>query len=407
MRLISTNVVFVGGAYGKGFLESTMPLANARLQMAADRFQKCFIDGLARRQGVKLSVVTSPFVGSYPFNYGAPFIQGFVEEIGPAAHIRSVRTINLPIVKLFSKFISLLKEMKVVQRLNGTPDLIFVYSINLPYLAAAVIGRMLFGGKTLIPIITDLPIFPGDSLLLYRIYLKYIEWPLVCLLIRRCDRFIVLTKYMPAKLGLNESCCIVIEGIWTSQRARPLASMSGRTPRNIVYTGTLDSRYGVKELVDQFLLLDRSYYMLTLYGDGPLRAYLQSLPAESSVRYGGILDPDEVAAVQCNADLLINPRTNEGEYNKYSFPSKLIEYLASGVPVLCFRLDGVPQKYYDFLHVVNDDGCENLAGAVQRVLSIDRSELLERADRGREFIASSKSADVQIARVMKFVGRLD
>ena len=38
----------------------------------------------------------------------------------------------------------------------------------------------------------------------------------------------------------------------------------------------------------------------------------------------------------------VNPRQNNEEFTKYSFPSKTMEYLASGVPVVAYKLDGIP-----------------------------------------------------------------
>lgn len=44
-----------------------------------------------------------------------------------------------------------------------------------------------------------------------------------------------------------------------------------------------------------------------------------------------------------NADVLVNPRQNDDEYTKYSFPSKNIEYLMTGNAVMAYMLDGIPE----------------------------------------------------------------
>jgi hypothetical protein len=52
------------------------------------------------------------------------------------------------------------------------------------------------------------------------------------------------------------------------------------------------------------------------------------------------------------ADVLVNPRPNNEEYTKYSFPSKNIEYLMTGKPVVGYMLDGMPPIYKEFMFVI-------------------------------------------------------
>ena len=59
----------------------------------------------------------------------------------------------------------------------------------------------------------------------------------------------------------------------------------------------------------------------------------------------GQVSLNEARALQKTADVLVNPRLNEGEYTKYSFPSKTMEYLSTGRPVVCYKLDGIPDEY--------------------------------------------------------------
>jgi glycosyltransferase involved in cell wall biosynthesis len=64
------------------------------------------------------------------------------------------------------------------------------------------------------------------------------------------------------------------------------------------------------------------------------------------------------------ADVLVNPRQNDEAYTKYSFPSKNIEYLLSGNPVVAYMLDGVPEEYRKFMSIVPDDGVDSLKDTI-------------------------------------------
>ena len=62
---------------------------------------------------------------------------------------------------------------------------------------------------------------------------------------------------------------------------------------------------------------------------------------------------------------MINTRTNESEYTKYSFPSKNIEYLLTGKRVVACMLDGMPNCYREYIYeIVNGDYMSAIYNAV-------------------------------------------
>ena len=64
---------------------------------------------------------------------------------------------------------------------------------------------------------------------------------------------------------------------------------------------------------------------------------------------------------------MINPREDNQEYVKYSFPSKNLEYLSTGNKVLCYKLSGIPNDYDKYLYYI-DDYC-SLKNAMEIVLN--------------------------------------
>lgn len=62
------------------------------------------------------------------------------------------------------------------------------------------------------------------------------------------------------------------------------------------------------------------------------------------IQYLGSIPHDEILQLQRTASLLVNPRTPEGIYTKYSFPSKTMEYLASGTPTLYMNCQEFPRN---------------------------------------------------------------
>ena len=124
------------------------------------------------------------------------------------------------------------------------------------------------------------------------------------------------------------------------------------------------------------------------------------------MKYLGQLRRDEVLKLQKGATLLVNPRTPEGEYTKYSFPSKTMEYMASGVPVLMYRLPGIPEEYFKHCYVVEELGENALTKALERVLSKSTEELTEVGLSARSFILKHKNPIAQMGKVVDFIKTL-
>ena len=76
--------------------------------------------------------------------------------------------------------------------------------------------------------------------------------------------------------------------------------------------------------------------------------------------------------MQHKATILVNPRTSEGEFTKYSFPSKTMEYLLAGKSVVINRIPGIPEEYFNYVYTPKDESIEALAECLTNVLDINR-----------------------------------
>ena len=80
----------------------------------------------------------------------------------------------------------------------------------------------------------------------------------------------------------------------------------------------------------------------------------------------GQLPKKEVKKFEDEATVLINPRKDNQEYVKYSFPSKNLEYLSTGNKTLCYKLSGIPNDYDQFLYYI--DNFNSLKDAIEFLL---------------------------------------
>jgi glycosyltransferase involved in cell wall biosynthesis len=115
-------------------------------------------------------------------------------------------------------------------------------------------------------------------------------------------------------------------------------------------------KFGIKELVDSFVKIKDPNYKLILCGDGDAREYVEKMAHEDErIEFKGMVTAKEAKNYVDMADVLVNPRPNNEEYTKYSFPSKNIEYLMTGKPVVAYMLDGMSEKYRDFIYEIPKD----------------------------------------------------
>ena len=91
---------------------------------------------------------------------------------------------------------------------------------------------------------------------------------------------------------------------------------------------------------------------LWLFGSGDMEKDITDYcKSDQRIKYFGMVPREKVVKFEKKAKLLVNPRPTNNEFTKYSFPSKTIEYMASGTPLLTTRLPGIPSEYFDHVFV--------------------------------------------------------
>ena len=102
----------------------------------------------------------------------------------------------------------------------------------------------------------------------------------------------------------------------------------------LFFSGSLYERYGVKTMIDAYCASNIKYKLI-ICGSGPLEEYITNKEVEDPrILYLSQLDKNKILSLQKHAIANINPRPLNEKLDQESIPSKLLEYLASGVPTL-------------------------------------------------------------------------
>jgi glycosyltransferase involved in cell wall biosynthesis len=112
-------------------------------------------------------------------------------------------------------------------------------------------------------------------------------------------------------------------------------------PNYIYFGGALYERYGIMDLINAFLE-SKAHYDLIIAGHGPLANQIQAIAKDSPrIRFLGQISKEMNYEYESGAAMLVNPRRTDEKLDAESVPSKMIEYLASGRPIL-----STPNPYF-------------------------------------------------------------
>lgn len=369
-------------------------------QIAAYKLEKRFLDAL-RFGGACVQTIASIAVSTYPRNKNWFFPGGsFVDESGTGVVIPIV---NLPILKVFTRLLGSLAGL--IKYKNGL-DAVCVYAAHTPNLLAAFIIRKLYGIPFFV-FIPDLPSYMDMGMKRSKVLrgLKKIDAYIIDRLIAASSGVFVTSQHMVKdSLVWSDKDYLVVEGI-SNAAAISVGGVDSSPERKkvIFYAGGLNKAYGIVELVEGFIEsgVDAE---LWLCGRGELEGYISETSSKHpSVKYLGFLSASEVEHIQSSASCLVLSRSPEHAYTRYSFPSKLLEYLVSGVPILTTRLAGIPDEYYEFLNVIEDSTAGGVSTALKRFFAADQQFLLEKAACGRIWVSETKSSFAVGQKIVDFM----
>lgn len=366
------------------------------VQNAADSLQNGFAVGLSQCLPGEVITLNLPFVGSFPKRFKSIFYPSFMDELN-GARIITVGFCNLMIWKQISRTVLVFRH--IWSRASGDEWLV-VYSVHPPFMIAALMCKLLNRSFRLCLIIPDLPEHMGTQHGLQGV-LNGVFRKIFYSSIRFFDAFVVLTQKMVERIGANRSQCVVIEGISQAQCVKCDSYFHDSNCISILYSGTLAERYGVKNLVNAFMRLCDSRLILLICGDGDSRSYIEAMSRKDSrIRFLGQVDRSESLRLQRGATILVNPRLPGDEYTEYSFPSKIMEYMSSGRPVVMYRLAGIPEEYFEYCFTPSDLSVESLVKCLEDIVGMDISQLNAFGSRAQEFVFNFKNPSAQAGKLV-------
>lgn len=384
---------------------------SGRMSNASNTFQYAILDGFYENDVLKnVRLINSLPVGVYRKQYSELFLkrEDFLyngEKIG-----ETIPCINVHILKQFTRYKNAYSELvKFISDNKNEKIFIITYNVYQPYLKACVKAVSKFANVSFCPIITDMPgefgILPEKG---WR--RKYLLWQSkkIFKLLSEAEKMVLLTEQMKDVLKIDNNY-LVMEGIYSCMdHNNKDNTVIPHDKKVILYTGSLNKVHGIFTLIDAFLELEKKHDDVELWicGGADAADEIKELTkVHSGIKFFGDVSRGESLKMQRSADVLVNPRPAKDEFVKYSFPSKTMEYLASGKPVVMYKLPGIPDEYDAYLNYVEQDSAQGMASTIEKILYGDYEKYLKLALDGKNFILNNKNSKVQTRRIIDFFSK--
>lgn len=295
---------------------------------------------------------------------------------------------------------------------------LLLYNDAPPWLASIAAGRLI--GAVVIAVVADIQV-PGSGSV-PATPLRWLQHRLQVRALPLCDGLVVLTHniardFAPCVPHIQMEGAVPDRLIETIVAQQDLEACSGDSSEpydldepsrdtvvTLMYAGGLFEMKGVPLLLDAMERLPGLAYRLWITGDGPLRTSVErAAENDPRITYWGFPSYDEVLQLMRRATILINPHSTRHRSSRYVFPSKLVEYLAIGKPVITTRSTPEIADEYDGIAFVVDENPDAFANKIVEIAALSPRTRAEIGERARHFVLSQKSWTVQGERIARFI----
>lgn len=371
---------------------------------SAQTSQKNLILGIEQGCGLKFDSINGSILPPYPV-YQDHIVPKVVWNHTEGARDVSVGYRNDKYINRYFCKRAMIAEADrwIEERYRGGELIMMVYSMRSCSMATAChIKKRIPDARTYL-IVTDLPQYMDLGQSRVKAFLKKIDWISIQRMQREFDGFVLYASPMAEFLKIPRDRWLLMEGSYNCEEA-PQSRTDRGEKRALMYSGILDKQYGIHLLLDAFMQVEGEDYELWLTGRGNAEEYIrQCEKRDPRIRFFGFLPSrTDVLKLQQEATAMMNMRLPSEPASAYCFPSKLFEYMATGKPVLSFRLEGIPKEYDPYLMWIEQENLPCLQEAIQRALSMDDEEQVKRGAEAARFVAEQKNVRVQAGKIIAF-----
>ena len=398
------KVFFVGSLYPDNRINEFISNSKKSIDNPANNLQNALLKGFDLYFS-NIIVVTLPGVYTFPLLYRKPIVKNSIFNHKKNVIDFCVGFINIPVIKHFSRYLGLYFKLKKMTKKDENIT-VFIYAVHSPFLKAIFELKKIRPNLKTCLIVPDLPQYMSESKNKVYLSLKKIDLRLIDNYIKKIDSFVLLNDNMLEYINFDNKPWVRVEGIYNYESQ--IINVEKEIFKTILYTGKIDERYGINTLLKAFSLIEDQNYRLWIRGDGNTKNnVIKASKVDSRIIYFEEMSRDELLKLQKKATILINPVSPSESFTKFFFPSKIMDYLASGTPTISTKIACIPEDYYDYLYFSKGDDAESIKEIIVNVCSKSQSELDIFGKKASEFIFDQKTPKIQVKKIIEMISKLN
>lgn len=400
-----TNILYISTLCSPKVWDYIFNTSKRKPGQSAQKFHRLLVDGFSMHNDkCNVEALTSvPVV----FKSHKRKIWTFKKENLGNVTYHHIPFINLPFIKEFLIFTySFLRIVIWGFMHRGEVKIIVCDVLKMTPSVAAILASRFIRSKT-IALVTDIPglmiASQNSKSIKIRVYNRVVKR-----FIHSYDGYVLLTKQMNELVNAKKRPFMIMEGLVSRDMVLIENNLNTKDEKRIMlYAGGVYEKYGIKDLILAFMKLPDQNTEFHIYGNGDMVSEIKRFQkTDPRVVYKGIVANDDVVKAQIKATILVNPRPSNLKLSSFSFPSKNMEYMVSGTPVVTTALPGMPDEYKEYVFLFNDESVDGMFGTLTNIFQLAPSKLREKGQKAKEFVINKKSNYTQCLRIIEYIQAL-
>lgn len=373
----------------------------------AQKYHRLLIEGLSKNQNSRVDAISliptnREWCKKLYFTRDEEYVNEDLKYI-------YVPFINIPIIKQILLKHTVKKELLKEIKTHQLEEIYMVCDIWNQVLSecARNIGRKT--GIKVIGIVTDVPKHRSNAYNSSRMNIKSITKDYVenrtYKNASKYDYYLLLTRAMNDVVNPKHMPFVVLEGHSDLDMKEISNDLTQKSyPKVMLYAGTLHREYGIEMLINAFLEGNYEDWEFHIYGKGNYEKSIKRICNDHpQIKYFGLADNNYIISEQIKATLIVNPRPTIDDYVKYSFPSKTLEAMASGTPLLSTKLPGIPVEYFEYIYSFEDESINGFKTTLDNILHKNTETLHEKGAIAKKFAITQKNNCVQAQKIIDMI----